>query len=824
MSLLHIAIVIPFTYTILVPFLRKYIRQAHTGWFVLPVPVSLFFVVVSYVDDIRGGEAIEYSLPWIPSMDVHFTVYADGLSMLFALLITGIGALVVLYSIFYLSKLTEAIHRFYVYLLMFMGAMLGVVLSDNLIVLYGFWELTSISSFLLIAFWYKREKSRYGAQKSMLITMFGGFAMLAGFVLLYLMSGTFSIREIIAKLDLVSSHALFLPTMILVLLGAFTKSAQFPFHIWLPDAMEAPTPVSAYLHSATMVKAGIYLVARLTPIFGGSAEWFWFISGIGLITLIWGSISAVKQTDLKAILAFSTISQLGLIMSLIGLGSAAIYYGYSGQSEYYTLAMTAAVFHLINHATFKGALFMVAGIVDHETGTRDIRKLGGLASLMPITFTCALIGSLSMAGLPPFNGFLSKEMFFTGMLRAAEMDVFSMDTWGVLFPVIAWIASVFTFIYSFIFVFRTFTGKKKLDQLTTIPHEAPLGMLLSPAVLVSLVIIFGLFPDILSFSLIEPALSAIYPSIMAAGDRFHVQIAFWHGLTMELIMTIGVVIIGGALFLALRRWIGWYGRIPRKLALNALYDGGLTGIERLSSRVTRSYMTGSVRDYLVYIFGFMILVVGFLLLRTGALDFIGHGSYANITLYEALLAGVTMMAAIAALFARDRLILIILVGSVGYMATLFFVLFRAPDLALTQMIVETVSVSLFLLCFYHLPKLKKEMSTTYFRLGNLLISIGVGLVVMITALCASGARLFDSIADYYVANSHDLGGGNNVVNVILVDFRGFDTMLEITVLGIASLGIYAMIKLRSDMLSPLGRQPVGRSYPSTSLRRKRDED
>lgn len=292
-----------------------------------------------------------------------------------------------------------------------MGAMLGVVFSDNLMVLYAFWELTSVSSFLLIAFWHHRKASRAGARKSMTITVSGGVAMLVGFLMLYAMSGTLSIREIIGNVDEISEQTLFIPALVLVLLGAFTKSAQFPFHIWLPDAMEAPTPVSAYLHSATMVKAGIYLVARFTPVFGGEVVWFWAVTGVGLLTLFWGAFNAVRQSDLKAILAFSTVSQLGLIMSLLGLGSVAVHLGYSTSSVIYTQATFAALFHLINHSTFKGALFMMVGIVDHEIGTRDIRRLGGLMSILPFTFTIALIGCFSMAGLPPFNGFLSKEMF-----------------------------------------------------------------------------------------------------------------------------------------------------------------------------------------------------------------------------------------------------------------------------------------------------------------------------------------------------------------------------------------------------------------------------
>ena len=431
----------------------------------MSVPLALFIYLASFIPAVAGGETYIHTIKWIDSAGINFTTYLDGLSMIFGLLITGVGSLVILYSIYYLSE-REALGRFYVYLLMFMGAMLGVIFSDNLMVLYVFWELTSISSFLLIAFWYHRKKSRYGAQKSMLITVSGGVGMLAGFIMLHAMTGSFSVREIIATIGQYTNESLFLPAMLLVLLGAFTKSAQFPFHIWLPDAMEAPTPVSAYLHSATMVKAGIYLVARFTPVFGGEAVWFYTVTGVGIFTLFWGSVNAVRQTDLKALLAYSTISQLGLIMSLFGLGSAALNEGYSADSVIYTQATFAALFHLINHSTFKGALFMVVGIVDHQVGTRDIRRLGGLMSLMPVTFTIAVIGSFSMAGLPPFNGFLSKEMFFESVLNVRNLDIFAMGPlMGSLLPVVAWIASVLTFVYSMIIVFQTFLGKHQPDRL-----------------------------------------------------------------------------------------------------------------------------------------------------------------------------------------------------------------------------------------------------------------------------------------------------------------------------------------------------------------------
>lgn len=793
MSLLHLAILSPFLLAVFIPTLYKNARNIHTGWFVLVLPVLLFIYLLQFIKGNVEGTPVTKTLSWIPSLGIDFTVYVDGLGLLFALLITGIGALVVLYSIYYLSKDKESLHTFYVYLLMFMGAMLGVVLSDNLIVLYTFWELTSLSSFLLIGYWYHREKSRYGAQKSMLITVFGGLSMLAGFILLGIMADTFSIRELIAQADTLPTHSLFIPALLLVLLGAFTKSAQFPFHIWLPDAMEAPTPVSAYLHSATMVKAGIYLVARLSPIFAGSAEWLWLVAGFGIITLFWGSFSAVKQTDLKSILAFSTVSQLGMIMSMLGIGAAALHYDYL-DDNIYLIATTAAIFHLINHATFKGSLFMVVGIVDHETGTRDIRKLGGLMTLMPITFTLAIIGAFSMAGLPPFNGFLSKEMFFTAMVHASKLDIFNFETWGILFPILAWIASVFTFIYSMILVFKTFTGKYKPEQLDKKPHEAPIGMLISPIVLASLVIIIAFFPNLIAQSLIEPAMVSIHPTLLEVGS-FHTKIYFWHGWNLELFMTIGVVIIGSVLFLTLAKWSGLYDLFPKRLTLNNLYDHGLISMERSATKLNSLYMTGFIRNYLVFIFGFMILALGGSLLAKNAfiLDFTAA---APVGLYEVVLALVLVAGVLTILFSRSRLSAIIALGAVGYTVALFFVLFRAPDLALTQLLVETVSVALFLLCFYHLPEYKKQQKRLTFRLTNLIISLGVGTVVTLIALSANSTRLFESISSYYVDASYTEAGGKNMVNVILVDFRGFDTLFEIAVLGIAALGIYSMIKLR----------------------------
>ena len=798
LSALHWATLAPFLIAIIIPFLYKHFREVHTGWFVLLVPLTLFIYFLSFLPATTAGEVVMQTAAWVPSLDINFNLYIDGISLLFSLLITGIGTLVILYSVFYLSKTKEKLNNFYVYILLFMGAMLGVVLSDNLIVLYVFWEITSISSALLISYWYQREKSIYGAQKSMYITVFGGLSMLGGFSILYVITGTFSIQEIIAGVDLDATSPLFLSAMILILLGAFTKSAQFPFHIWLPDAMEAPTPVSAYLHSATMVKAGIYLVARMTPIFGGAAEWFWIITLAGITTLIWGSVSAVRQKDLKSILAYSTISQLGMIMSLLGIGSVAYYFN-DGDNALYTTAILAAVFHLINHATFKGSLFMTAGIIDHETGTRDIRKLGGLMTLMPITATISLVGLAAMAGLPPFNGFLSKELFFTALLNATKYGIFSMETWGVILAIFAWIASIFTFLYCAILFFKTFTGKFQPEKLA-VKHisEAPFGMLISPIILGSLVVLFGLFPNILAYTLIEPAMAAILPGILEPGQLFNVHISHWHGVNLELLMTIGVIVIGTLFYLTMKKWSQSAFYRSEQDIFNYVYDNGYNRLITGSWMLTRIQMTGMLRDYFLYMCTFIVLIIGYTTFRYDAFA-INTENVSPIDPYMWILAILLVASVVAVPFINSRMTAIIIAGVVGFLVALMFTIFRAPDLALTQLLVETVSVILFMLVFYHLPKLRKEKMKPSFKLINLIVSIAVGAMITLVSLSAfalGSETNFTSIAAYFIENSKELAGGYNIVNVILVDFRGLDTMLEILVLGIAAIGVVSLIKLR----------------------------
>ncbi|WP_432352565.1 Na+/H+ antiporter subunit A [Sporosarcina sp. A2] len=785
-------IFVPALVALFIPTLFRRVARIHTGWFVLLVPVVLFAYYSTFLPVTASGKHAVSSFDWIPSLGISFVSYLDGLSLLFTLLITGIGALVVLYSIFYLDKSKEKLGNFYVYLLLFMTAMLGVVQSDNVISLYLFWELTSISSFLLIGYWYTRDGSRFGALKSMMITVGGGLMMLGGFVILGILGDTYSIRELIAGLSDYSGDPLFTLAAVLLLFGAFTKSAQFPFYIWLPDAMEAPTPVSAYLHSATMVKAGLYLVARFTPIFAESSVWIWLVSGVGLLTLMWGSFFAVKQTDLKGILAFSTVSQLGLIMSLLGAGAIA----YHSNDGLFRLAMFAAIFHLVNHAVFKGSLFMIAGIVDHETGTRDIRKLGGLMSVMPISFTVAFIGGLSMAGIPPFGGFLSKELFLESMVALKHFELFNFDTWGILFPVIAWIASVFTFVYSFYFVFKTFTGEKKFNKLPLQPHEAPIGMLISPIILAASVITIFFIPNVVGKWLVAPAVMAAQPQLYSLPEQATVHVAAWHGFaSVPMWLTVGVIAIGTLLFTSIKKWRPVYGLQPEKLSLNALYDGAMTLSEKGMNKLSRLYMTGIIRTYLLYMFAFFSVMTIAVLFAKGAFE-LDMSSLSPITLFAVMNAIVAILGTGMVIMSKNRISAIIALGAVGYSVALFFVLFKAPDLALTQLVIETISVALFLLAFRHLPAMKTHGETKQNKLVNGIVAVAVGLSVTLVALSAHSNKLVSSISQFYKDTVHTEAGGGNIVNVILVDYRGFDTLFEIAVLSIAGIAVLGMIRLR----------------------------
>lgn len=771
------AILAPLFLAIFIPLLSKRKQQIHTGIFVLFIPLLIFIYFIRYVG--KNFEPIFQSYQWIPSLHINLDFYLDGLSLLFVLLISGIGTLVVLYSIYYLSK-SERLDQFYVYLLMFMTAMLGIVLSDNLFVLYTFWELTSVSSFLLIGYWHERERSRYGALKSMMITIFGGLSMLGGFILLYVISGTTSIQAIMEQSMTIIDHPLFIFVLLFILIGAFTKSAQFPFHIWLPDAMEAPTPVSAYLHSATMVKAGIFLVARFFPLLSLS-EWFFIIvTTFGIITLVWGSYMAVRQTDLKAILAFSTVSQLGMVMAMLGFGTE--------------IAIFAAMFHILNHATFKGSLFMIAGIIDLQTGTRDIRKLGKLFTLLPITATLALFGTFSMAGVPlPFlNGFYSKELFFTASLQLQGSHAIS-DALITIVPFLAVIGSIFTFVYSIYFFFGVFIKKRHKNEA---PYSAevrniPFGMILSPLLLVIGVIVIAIVPNVFNQSFLAHAATSV------VGTSAIESITFWHGFNLPFIMTLIVLIVGGILALTQSKWAKIYNALPGNLSFNRLYDYSIHSLDYYSENITNFYMRGSLRIYMLIILGatFIISFIFMYLTNGFTIDF---SDLASITVLEMVVVSAIIVAAIGTIYARNNVAVILILGITGYGVAILFVLYRAPDLALTQLVIETVSITMFLLCFYHFPKLQKRTESFSTKTINLIVSAGFGLLMALIGISAFSSNAFEKISDYFIETSLPIGGGKNIVNVILVDMRGIDTLFEIAVLGIAGLTVFSLIRLRKD--------------------------
>jgi len=763
----------------LVPLLSKVVGK-KIGWVVSLLPLTLFVWFAMQLPKIMNGEAVTVFYEWIPSMGINFSLYLDGLNLLFGFLIAGIGFLVVIYSIFYLCA-KENLVNFYVFILLFMGAMLGVVTSNNLVLMYLFWELTSFSSFLLIGFWYYKERSRYGAQKSMLITVMGGFSMLAGIILLWVTTGTFEIRGaegIIANSALIKESALYIPIALLILFGAFTKSAQVPFHIWLPDAMEAPTPISAYLHSATMVKAGIFLIALMTPALGGTEFWMLTVSGIGITTLLLGSYLALRQKDLKAILAFSTVSQLGLVIALIGYGTPA--------------AILAGIFHLFNHSAFKGSLFMMVGIVDHETGTRDISKLRGLAKVMPVTAAIAGIGTLAMAGLPPFNGFLSKDMFFKASLDVVNTSFAFMYPYGWVFPVVAVIASTFTFIYSLTIFLKVFFGGELTTETPKVPHEAPFGLLAPAVVLAGITVTVGLFPNLVSQAILEPAVLAV------SGVQYNVSIYHWHGIGPGLWIKVFIIAAGLFLYWHLDTLRAVIARVPNAInaiSSNRFYDWALPATLSGALKVTNAHMTGRLRDYNLFVMLYVVLVVGGTIFFKDALR-INIDSFSPVAAYEVILGIVLAGATIGVVFAKGRLAATVSLGVAGFMVAFFFALFRAPDLVLTQLIIETVTLALLLMAFSRLPKYLDESSTpATTKITNGVVAISVGVMAALLTMIGHSSRFYESIAYYFIENSYEFGGGTNAVNVVLVDFRGLDTLGEAVVLGIAGLGVYAMIKL-----------------------------
>ena len=777
---LLLSVLAPFAGAALVAWAARHGR-ARAAWTAGAVAVVALLLLVPSMAVPFAGDTLIQRIPWIPAAGVDLVFRLDGLGLLFALLILGIGLLVILYAHYYLSP-KDSLGRLYAYLLLFMGSMLGIVLSENLIVLLVFWELTSLSSFLLISFWRDRADARRGARMALAITGAGGLALLGGFILLGEIAGSYELSDILASGDEIRAHPLYLPMLLLILLGAFTKSAQFPFHFWLPHAMSAPTPVSAYLHSATMVKAGIFLMARLFPALSGTPEWSYLVGGVGIATLLIGAVFALFKHDLKGLLAYSTISHLGLITALFGIGTP--------------LAAVAAIFHVINHATFKAGLFMAAGIIDHECGTRDMRKINGLWNYMPYTATLAMVAAAAMAGVPLFNGFLSKEMFFAEAVSDEALLRF-----GWILPVAVTVAGIFAVAYSLRFIHDVFFNGEPIDLPRT-PHEPPRWMKVPVEILVVLCLLVGILPAIT----VTPVL-AMAAAGMLQGPLPEFNIALWHGLNPALIMSI-VALIGGILIYYGRRPLfAFQERHAGKVDARSLFDRWLDGTIALADRVTRWLDTGSLqRQAMLFIVAVVVLGVAGL----GLVDAPLTGDRPLLPVDGvSLAAGLALIAAALATtwLHHERLTALILIGAVGLVVALTFVKFSAPDLALTQLSVEIVTIVLLMLALYFLPQQGRWDSARSRRLRDIAIAVAAGLGTM-AMTWAVLTRPLESISGYFVDNSVPGGGGTNVVNVILVDFRGYDTFGEITVLALAALGIYALLdglRLRAPDRDPDGR-------------------
>lgn len=729
-------------------------------------PLAGLLILLSQASQVFAGEVLRWQVEWLPILGLSFSLRLDGLGFLFALLILGIGVLIILYARYYLSK-KDSMGRFFAFLLLFMGSMLGVVLSENLLLLLMFWELTSLSSFLLIGFWGTRSDARKGARMALAVTGGGGFALLAGVLLIGHIAGSFELTEVLGQGELIRSHTLYPLALVLVLLGIFTKSAQFPFHFWLPHAMAAPTPVSAYLHSATMVKAGVFLLARLYPALAGSDWWFYLVSLTGLTTLLVGACTALFQHDLKGLLAYSTISHLGLITLLFGLDTS--------------MATVAAVFHIINHATFKASLFMAAGIIDHETGTRDMRRLNGLWRYMPHTAILAMVAASAMAGVPLLNGFLSKEMFFTETLRQHLLGSFN---WVI--PAVATLAGVFSVAYSLRFIHDVFFNGEPAELPKYPPHEPPRYMKVPVEVLVFLCLLVGVVPGYTVATLLASAASATL-----GGDLPEYSLAIWHGFNLPLLMSVVALLLGVTVYALRQPLFRWYDGLPSadaSLIFERMVRGFITVSQCLFGLLENK---GSLQRYLAWMLGLTIVL---LIIALSPLDHLtGEATQTPLDGMTTLGMLILMVTAVlTVIFHRRRLVALMMLSVVGLMVSLAFARFSAPDLALTQISVEVVTIILLMLVLYFMPDFTPAESSSLRALRDLLLSGGVGALVAMLAYAVL-TRPFDSIASFYLENSLSGGGGSNVVNVILVDFRGFDTMGEITVLSIAALGIFALL-------------------------------
>ena len=792
-------ILLPFLGSIIAALLPANARNAEST---LAGLIALFCAVQAalYFPQIADGGVISQQFTWLPTLGLNFTVRMDGFAWMFCMLVLGIGALVVLYARYYMSP-EDPVPRFFAFFLAFMGSMAGVVLSGNIIQLVLFWELTSLFSFLLIGYWHHRKDARRGARMALTVTGTGGLCLLAGMLLLGHIVGSYDLDTVLAAGDLVRAHPLYLTVLVLVLLGALTKSAQFPFHFWLPHAMAAPTPVSAYLHSTTMVKAGVFLMARMLPVLGGTEPWFWLVGGAGVCTLLLGGYVAMFQDDLKGLLAYSTISHLGLITLLLGLNSP--------------LAAVAAVFHIMNHATFKASLFMAAGIIDHESGTRDIRRLSGLFRMMPITATLAMVASAAMAGVPLLNGFLSKEMFFAETVyisanRAVEYGL----------PIAATLAGIFSVAYSLRFTVDVFFGPPATDLPHT-PHEPPHWMRVPVELLVLACLIVGILP---AWSVGQFLNAAARPVVGGTLPEF--SLAVWHGFNLPLAMSFVALAGGIALYLVLRaaRAQGHLERPPgiHQLSGKSAFESVVAMLSLAGRAGRRTLGTRRLQPQLLWLICTALLLGVVPLWSLGLQP--GDRTPLPASPVFILLWTIGALCALGAAWQAKyhRLAALALLSGAGLSTCITFTWFSAPDLALTQLSVEAVTTVLILLGLRWLPRRLEPAETgvqrtalaTARRTRDLLIAVAAGGGMAALAWAMMSRQFPQSISTFFLERALPEGGGTNVVNVMLVDFRGFDTFGEIVVLGIVALTVYALLRRFRPARETLDLPPQQRALPA----------
>lgn len=768
-----IAVLSGFALAAVAPLLHRLARR-YIGWVMALLPLALFGWFLNQDAAIAAGAHLQETTPWVPHFGVSLSFYLDGLSLLMALLVTGIGALIMIYAGSYLRD-DPALGKFYLYILIFMASMLGVVLADNLLTLFVFWELTSISSYLLIGYKHTYADSRKAALQALVVTGAGGLAMLAGFILLGGVAGTFEISALLEQGEAIRGSELYVPLLLLIALGAFTKSAQFPFHFWLPGAMAAPTPVSAYLHSATMVKAGVYLLARLSPVLHETQAWQLLLIGFGLATMFTGGYLAVLQRDLKRILAYSTVSSLGMMVMLLGWGTK--------------IAVEAAVLFLLVHSLYKGALFLVAGTIDHETGTRDIRRLGGLWRVMPLIAIGAALAALSMSGLPPLLGFVGKELIYEATIHLEHEAAQNQQTFAALLTAAELLTNIFAVTVAALIAIRPFYGPAR--ETPVHPHAPPAGMWIGPLLLGALGLLLGLTAPLTQTYIIGPAASATY------GAEVEFDLELWHGLTPMLLLSIVTLAGGATLYLLLPRLGPWLARLDlgARFGPERTFNASIDGLPGFARRVTDVIQNGYLRYYLATIIGVTVALLGYTFLTRVSLP--AQLATGDLYLHEILIALVILAGVAMVVRARSLLVMVVSLGVVGYGTALIFVFYGAPDLAMTQFSIETLSVVLFVLTLYRLPALA-QLSTRRARLRDWLIAVSAGALVTVIVLTVTATPLDSPLTRFYGDNSYIEAKGRNVVNVILVDFRGIDTMGEITVLSVAALGVAALLKLRPD--------------------------